>query len=80
MMKTTNNSLILDWPQHRLPVAAVSVVHQEGGVTYSTDSLRYKICTSEDITIGTWNIGTLNAMRKLKELIHEMERYHWNIL
>ena len=34
----------------------------------------------DDITKGTWNTRTLRAAEKLQELIHEMDRYRWNIL
>ena len=34
----------------------------------------------DNITIGTWNTGTLKAAGKLQELTHEMVRYRWNTL
>ena len=30
--------------------------------------------------MGTWNVRTLRAAGKPKELTHEMDRYHYNIL
>ena len=39
-----------------------------------------KIRGRNDITISTWNVRTLRAAGKLKELTHEMERYRWNLL
>ena len=34
----------------------------------------------QGIVIGTWNVRTLHATGKLKELTHELQRYRWNIL
>ncbi len=35
---------------------------------------------SRKLVVGTWNIRTLTADGKLKELNHEMDQYRWNIL
>jgi len=35
---------------------------------------------TQGIVIRTWNVRTLHAAGKLKELSHELERYRWNIL
>lgn len=33
-----------------------------------------------DTIIGTWNVCTLYACGKVKELTHELDRYRWDIL
>ena len=38
-----------------------------------------KIRGRENITIGTWNVRTLNATGKVKELTYEMTRYNWHV-
>jgi len=38
-----------------------------------------KMMTQETV-IETWNVRTLHATGKLKELKHELHRYRWNIL
>ena len=57
---------------------APSSVHQDGGVKYATVESS-KIRGRDNITIGTWNTGTLRAAGKLHELTHEMDRYRRNI-
>ncbi|KAI0225359.1 hypothetical protein LSAT2_023805 [Lamellibrachia satsuma] len=61
-------------------MTAPPVVHQDGGVKYATGAPTKKIHGRNDITIGTWNVRTLRAAGKLKELTHEMERCRWNLL
>ena len=34
----------------------------------------------EGTTIGTWNVRSLHACRKVQELTHELKRYRWDIL
>ncbi|XP_072039418.1 craniofacial development protein 2-like [Amphiura filiformis] len=34
----------------------------------------------KDITVGTWNVRTLNALGKVEQLDHEMRRYRWSVL
>jgi len=34
----------------------------------------------QEFTTGTWNVRTLSATGKLKELCHDMGRYTWNVL
>eukprot|EP00745_Piridium_sociabile_P014565 TRINITY_DN21504_c0_g3_i3.p1 TRINITY_DN21504_c0_g3~~TRINITY_DN21504_c0_g3_i3.p1 ORF type:complete len:211 (-),score=34.41 TRINITY_DN21504_c0_g3_i3:29-661(-) len=64
-----------------LPRTAPSAAHQgREGEKCATDGARPKLRNRKDFVIGTWNIRTLNAKGKLKELTHEMERYRWNIL
>ena len=35
---------------------------------------------TQDIVVGTWNVRTLHAVGKLKELTHELQRYKRNII
>ena len=52
---------------------APSAVHQDLGVKYATGASS-KSTGRDNITIGTWNTGTLRATGKLKELRHKMDR------
>ena len=36
--------------------------------------------TKQEITIGTWNVRTLNVLGKPEQLDHEMRRYRWAVL
>ena len=38
------------------------------------------IKTRHPVTIGTWNVRTLRRAGRVEELIHEMDKYRWNIL
>ena len=78
VMKTSDHTI----PHRSAPGSTrttTSVVHQNGGVKYATGASS-KICGRDNITIGTWNTGTLRAAGKLQELTEEMDRYRWNIL
>ena len=65
------------------PRTALSVDRQDGGDKWNTGGKigpLNRLCTRDNITIGTWNVRTLAADGKLEELAHEMEHYRWNIL
>ena len=47
---------------------------------FSLESKVKKIRGRENISIGTWNVRTVRPAGKLKELTHEIDKYHWNIL
>ena len=79
IMKTTLNH-IPDRSQPGSTMTAPPAVHQDWGVKYATYAPTNKIRGRKDITIGTWNVRTLRAAGKLKELTHEMDRYKWNLL
>ena len=79
IMKTSLNH-IPDRSQPGSKMTAPPAVHQDGGVKYATGAPTKKIRGRNDITIGTWNVRTLRAAGKLKELTHKMERYRWNLL
>ena len=53
--------------------------HLGGGEKYATDGPK-SLCARNNITTGTWNVGSLRAAGKVEELTHEMKRYRWNIL
>ena len=62
--------------------APVANAQQGDGEKLATAELRHsKLKLTKDIcTVGTWNVRTLYARGKLRELFIEMERYTWNIL
>ena len=43
------------------------------------DAIKLKVAKKE-VTIGTWNVRTLNALGKPEQLDHEMRRYRWSVL
>ena len=60
---------------------APSVDNQGRGDKYATgQETTRKIRGRENITIGTWNVRTLNATGKVNELTHEMTRYNWHVI
>ncbi|MEW8546459.1 MAG: hypothetical protein AB2693_23320 [Candidatus Thiodiazotropha sp.] len=62
-------------------MTAPTVGHWDVGEKYATGVPNIKkIRGRENISIRTWNVRTLRPAGKLKELTHEMNRYHWNIL
>ena len=77
-MRWTSDRTIPDWSLPRLTRTAPSTVHQDRGVKYAAGASS-KTC-GRDVTIGTWNTRILRAARRLKVLIHEMDRYRWNVL
>lgn len=54
-------------------------LHQVGGEKCATGAKKSRF-QARDIVIGTWNIRTLNDEGKTHEVIHEMNRYRWNLL
>ena len=80
MTMKANHNAIPDLSQHRSSMAVPTIVHQDGGVKCTTDTLVPKICIRDDFIIGTWNVRTLYAPGKVQELTHEMKRYSWNII
>ena len=77
MITKTSLNHIPDRSQPRSKMTAPPAVHQDG---YATSAPTKKILGRNDITIGRWNVRTLRAAGKLKELTHEMEIYIWNLL
>ena len=59
---------------------ALSAGNQGRGDKYATGKQTTKIRGRENITIGTWNVRTLNATGKVKELTYEMTRYNWHVI
>lgn len=57
-----------------------TVLPQGGGEKCAT-GITPSICLPRNETIiGTWNVRTLYACGKVKELTHELGRYRWDIL
>ena len=52
---------------------------EEASVPTVDNHVRLKVARKE-ITVGTWNVRTLNALGKPEELDHEMKRYRWSVL
>ena len=71
---TTHNHIILDRSLPGSTRTVPSAVHQDGGVKCATGASS-KSRGRDNITIGTWNKGTLRAAGKLQELAHKMDRY-----
>ena len=63
-----------------LSTAAPPTAAFQGGGDKSATGSRPEIrMQSEETTIGTWNIRTLNSGR-IHEITHELERYKWDII
>ena len=60
---------------------ALSTDEHQGGSDKSATGTQptFKISTQK-VTIGTWNVRTLHACGKVKELEHELEHYQWDII
>ena len=71
-------------PSPGLTRAASPTAHQGGDGKCTTGAPQptppFKLKGRSDIIIGTWNVRTLHATGKVKELTHEMERYQWNVI
>ena len=74
MMKTNKDTI----PARSSPGkrTAPSAGNQDKGDKQTTKKIR----GSEIITKGTWNVRTLNATGKVKELTYEMTRYNWYVI
>ena len=70
-MKTSLNH-IPDRSQPGSTITASPAVHQDGGVKYATGAPTNKMRGRND-TICTWNVRTLTAAGKLKELTRDGE-------
>ena len=79
MMKTYKDTI----PARSSPGkrTAPAAGNQGRGDKYATSKqTTKKIRGRANITIGTWNVRTLNATGKVKELIYEMTRYNWHVI
>ena len=75
------NNSIPDRTSTGLTRSASFIAHQDKYVKLATDEKTIKkIKTRHNTYIGTWNVRTLRVDGKLEELIHELDRYRWNIL
>ena len=87
MMMTTKVNKIPDRARPGSTTPALSIkVNQGGSGKLATGDKNHsqkegKInLLKHTMTTGTWNVRTLYAAGKLKELCHEMSRYKWNVL
>ena len=58
-------------------ITAFPAGHQGGNDKCATGA---KLRGRQDITIATWNVRTLSVAGEVEELLHEIDRYKWNIL
>ena len=76
-----NNNLIPARTSTGSTRSALSVPHQGRGAKYATGvPFRKKIRARQNIAIGTWNVQTLNATGKVRELTNALDRYRWSVL
>ena len=74
-METTTRGPIADLSQPGSMTTPAESLHQEGRC--ATDSLLWP---KTKISIGTWNVRTMNEASKLAQVIREMKRYRLDIL
>ena len=74
-MKTTTRGPIADLSKPGSMTTPAQSLHQEGRC--ATDSL---LGPKTKISIGTWNVRTMNEASKLAQVIREMKRYRLDIL
>ncbi|KAK2187090.1 hypothetical protein NP493_179g01048 [Ridgeia piscesae] len=74
-METTTRGPIADLSQPGSMTTPAESLHQEGRC--ATDSL---LGPKTKISIGTWNVRTMNEASKLAQVIREMKRYRLDIL
>ena len=59
--------------------SAPFVQHQGKGEKYATGATT-AIRGRKSVTIGTWNVRSLQASGRIEQLTHEMSRYQWHLL
>ena len=80
-MMNTKKTLIPDRSQPGITMTAPTVRHRDVGDKYATGVPKIKkIRDWENIIFGKWNVRTLRPAKKLEQLTHAMNRYHWNIV
>ena len=79
-MKTARTNLIPARLSAGSSRTAPSAAHQDGGDKCATGAEKSKLRGKDSIVIRTWNVRTLSMEGKIEELVHEMNRYQWNIL
>ena len=81
MRETTRANIIPDRSRPGSTTTAFSTGRHQGGDDKSATGARHTLrLPSEKMTIGTWNVRTLYACGKMKELEHELSRYRWEII
>ena len=65
-----------------ITTALPTVLPQGGGDKFTTGTRLTPThnLPKNDTIIGTWNVRTLYACGKVKELTHELDRYRWDVL
>ena len=80
-MDAEQDNNIPDRPRPGSTTTVLSIdKHQDEGVKCATGAKTAWKPPTKNITIGTWNVRTLHACGKVKELEHELARYKWDIL
>ena len=81
MMNTTKRIFIPERSSTGLTSSASTVGYQ-GGTDEKLDTGKptKSLRSRNKLIIGTWNVRTLHAQGKLKELTHEMTNYDWHII
>ena len=81
MSNATNDSTIPDRSRPGLPTTALSIENpQDGSAKCATRGKPTIRLPAKTITVGTWNVRTLHACGKVRELEHAMSNYNWDIL
>ena len=64
------------------PYSVLSTEEPQGGCRdkSATGAIQAFKLAPKKTVIGTWNVRTLHACGKVKELEHELQRYHWDII
>ena len=57
----------------------LSIVHHSNSNTTKQPSSKRRL-NKDSLSFGTWNVRTLRADGKLRELVIEMDRLKWNVL
>ena len=63
-----------------LPTTALSTSPRSGSDKCATGVPHSIKLARERTTIGTWNVRTLYACGKVKELTHELQHYRWDVI
>ena len=72
---------IPDRSQPGLTMTAPTFRQWDVGDKYATIVAKIKkLRARKNISVETWNVRTLRPARKLEELTHGTDKYHWNIL
>jgi len=83
-MRSTNKEHIPERTRPRLTTSApvAGKPQGDGALQYNAKNATGGQITklNNEFVLGRWNVRTLYATGKLKELCYEMDRYRWNVL